>query len=54
MSRPDPLDQQVIAEFRARGVIKATGNLSLLLLHHVGARSGTETCDAARILARQQ
>ena len=42
MSRPDPLDQQVIAEFRARGVIKATGNLSLLLLHHVGARSGTE------------
>jgi deazaflavin-dependent oxidoreductase (nitroreductase family) len=40
---PDPLDQQVIAEFRARGgVIKAPGNLSLLLLHHVGAMSGTE------------
>jgi deazaflavin-dependent oxidoreductase (nitroreductase family) len=43
MSRPDPLDQQVIAEFRARGgVVDATSNLSLLLLHHVGADSGTE------------
>lgn len=43
MSRPDPLDQQVIAEFRARGgVAGASSNLSLLLLHHVGAKSGTE------------
>jgi deazaflavin-dependent oxidoreductase (nitroreductase family) len=43
MSRPDPLDRQVIAEFRARGgVVGATGDLSLLLLHHVGAKSGTE------------
>ena len=43
MSRPDPLDQQVIAEFRARGgIVGATSDLSLLLLHHVGAKSGTE------------
>ena len=43
MSRPDPLGQQVIAEFRARGgVVGASSNLSLLLLHHVGANSGTE------------
>ena len=43
MSRHDPLDQQVVAEFRARGgVVGATSNLSLLLLHHVGVKSGTE------------
>ena len=43
MSRPDPLDQQVIAEFRARGgIVGANSDLSLLLLHHVGAKSGTE------------
>jgi deazaflavin-dependent oxidoreductase (nitroreductase family) len=62
MSRPDPLDQQVIAEFRARaGVVGATSDLSLLLLHHVGARSGTErvtplaywpvTADSVAVLA---
>jgi deazaflavin-dependent oxidoreductase (nitroreductase family) len=43
MSRPDPLDQQVIAEFRARGgIVGAMSNLSLLLLRHVGAKSGRE------------
>jgi deazaflavin-dependent oxidoreductase (nitroreductase family) len=43
MSRPDPLDQQVITEFRARGgIVGATSDLRLLLLHHVGAKSGTE------------
>src|SRR5438874_9574008 len=43
MSRPDPLDQQVIAEFRARGgIVGAMSNLSLLLLHHVGAKSASE------------
>ena len=37
-------DQEVIAEFRARGGIVAgrLGGLSLLLLHHVGAKSGAE------------
>jgi deazaflavin-dependent oxidoreductase (nitroreductase family) len=43
MSRPDPLDQRVIAEFRARGgIVGATGDLSMLLLHHAGAKSGIE------------
>jgi hypothetical protein len=43
MSRPDPLDQRVIAEFRARGgIVGATSDLSLLRLHHVGAKSGME------------
>jgi deazaflavin-dependent oxidoreductase (nitroreductase family) len=43
MSRPDPLDQQVIAEFRARGgVVGATSDLSVLLLHNIGAKSRTE------------
>jgi hypothetical protein len=48
MSRPDQLDQQAIAEFRAQGgAIKATGNLPLLLLHkHPGpAGRATETSD---------
>lgn len=37
-------DQDVIAEFRARGGIVGgrLGGLSLLLLHHVGAKSGVE------------
>jgi deazaflavin-dependent oxidoreductase (nitroreductase family) len=37
-------DQEVIAEFRARGgsVAGRLGGLSLLLLHHVGAKSGAE------------
>ena len=37
-------DRKVIAEFRARGgiVTGRLGGLSLLLLHHVGAKSGAE------------
>ena len=41
--RVDSHDRHVIAEFRARGgVVGAPTDLSLLLLHHVGARSGIE------------
>lgn len=37
-------DQEVIAEFRARGGIVAgrLSGVSLLLLHHIGAKSGAE------------
>jgi deazaflavin-dependent oxidoreductase (nitroreductase family) len=44
MALPDSYDQDVIAEFRARGGIVGgrLGGLSLLLLHHVGAKSGAE------------
>jgi deazaflavin-dependent oxidoreductase (nitroreductase family) len=39
----DSYDRQVITEFRARGgVVDALKDLSLLLLHHVGSRSGVE------------
>jgi deazaflavin-dependent oxidoreductase (nitroreductase family) len=39
----DAFDQQVISEFRARdGVVSGLQDLSLLLLHHVGAKSGSE------------
>jgi deazaflavin-dependent oxidoreductase (nitroreductase family) len=44
MVRPDSYDQQVIDEFRARrGVVSGSmRGLSLLLLHHVGAKSGAQ------------
>jgi deazaflavin-dependent oxidoreductase (nitroreductase family) len=44
MAPTDPYDEEVIAEFRARGGIVAgrLAGLSLLLLHHVGAKSGAE------------
>jgi deazaflavin-dependent oxidoreductase (nitroreductase family) len=36
-------NRQVVAEFRARnGAVRGPQGLSLLLLHHLGARSGTE------------
>jgi deazaflavin-dependent oxidoreductase (nitroreductase family) len=36
-------DERVIAEFRARGgVVSELSGLSLLLLHHVGVKSGVE------------
>ena len=37
-------DQELIAEFRARGaiVVGRLGGLSLLLLHHVGSKSGAK------------
>jgi deazaflavin-dependent oxidoreductase (nitroreductase family) len=39
----DAFDEQVISEFRARGgVVSGLQDLSLLLLHHVGAKSGSE------------
>ena len=39
----DACDRRVISEFRARGgVVSGLGNLRLLLLHHVGAKSGVE------------
>ena len=39
----DAYDQQVISEFRSRGgVVGGLQGLSLLLLHHVGAKSGSE------------
>jgi hypothetical protein len=39
----DTFDEQVISEFRARGgVVSGLQDLSLLLLHHFGAKSGTE------------
>jgi deazaflavin-dependent oxidoreductase (nitroreductase family) len=39
----DTLDEQVISEFRARGgVVSGLQDVSLLLLHHSGAKSGTE------------
>jgi deazaflavin-dependent oxidoreductase (nitroreductase family) len=42
MSRqPDPYDQRVIRAFRANGGVVDPGR-DLLLLHHVGARSGRE------------
>jgi deazaflavin-dependent oxidoreductase (nitroreductase family) len=42
MSRePEPYDQRVIEAFRANGGVVDPG-LDLLLLHHVGARSGRE------------
>jgi deazaflavin-dependent oxidoreductase (nitroreductase family) len=39
----DAYDRQVISEFRARGGVVGGGlqDLSLLLLHHVGAKSGS-------------
>jgi deazaflavin-dependent oxidoreductase (nitroreductase family) len=40
-SELDTYDQQVIAAFRANGGVVDRG-LDLLLLHHVGARSGRE------------
>ena|SRR5947207_15360007 len=44
MGERDRADQQVIAQFRAgRGFVDgALAGLSMLLLHHVGARSGAE------------
>jgi deazaflavin-dependent oxidoreductase (nitroreductase family) len=39
----DTFDEQVISEFRARGgVVSGLQDLSLLLLHHFGAKSGSE------------
>jgi deazaflavin-dependent oxidoreductase (nitroreductase family) len=39
----DTFDDQVISEFRARdGIVGGLQDLSLLLLHHFGAKSGTE------------
>jgi deazaflavin-dependent oxidoreductase (nitroreductase family) len=39
----DAYDRQVISEFRSRGgVVGGLQGLSLLLLHHVGAKSGSE------------
>src|SRR3984957_19831062 len=39
----DTLDEQVISEFRARdGIVGGLQDLSLLLLHHFGAKSATE------------
>jgi hypothetical protein len=39
----DTFDGQVISEFRARdGIVGGLQDLSLLLLHHFGAKSGTE------------
>jgi deazaflavin-dependent oxidoreductase (nitroreductase family) len=39
----DTFDEQVISEFRARGgVVSGLQDLSLLLLHHVGAKSGSD------------
>ena len=38
----DPFDEQVISEFRVRdGVVSGLQDLSLLLLHHFGAKSGS-------------
>ena len=44
MGDRDSYNQQVIAEFRARhGVVGGPlGDTSMLLLHHVGVRSGLE------------
>ena len=39
----DTFDEQVMSEFRARGgVVSGLQDLSLLLLHHFGAKSGSE------------
>ncbi len=39
----DTFDEQVISEFRTSGgVVSGLQDLSLLLLHHFGAKSGTE------------
>ena len=39
----DTFDDQVISEFRARdGIVGGLQDLSLLLLHHFGAKSATE------------
>ena len=39
----DTFDDQVISEFRAHdGIVGGLHDLSLLLLHHFGAKSGTE------------
>lgn len=44
MAADDPYDRRVISEFRARGGTAGGGlsDLSLLLLHHIGARTGVE------------
>jgi deazaflavin-dependent oxidoreductase (nitroreductase family) len=40
---PDPYNLQVVAEFRAHGgVVAGMGDMPVLLLHNVGAKSGTE------------
>jgi len=47
----DTFDEQVISEFRARaGIVSGLQDLSLLWLHHFGAKSGSGTCHAARVL----
>jgi deazaflavin-dependent oxidoreductase (nitroreductase family) len=39
----ETFDERVISEFRARGgVVNGLQDLTLLLLHHVGAKSGSE------------
>jgi deazaflavin-dependent oxidoreductase (nitroreductase family) len=39
----DTFDEQVISEFRARaGIVSEPQDLSLLLLHHFGAKAGSE------------
>jgi hypothetical protein len=46
----DAFDEQVISEFRARGgVVSGLQDLSLLWLHHVGAKSGSSPSVASAV-----
>ena len=51
----DTFDEQVISEFRARGgVVSGLQELSLLLLHNLGAKSGSERVTMARVLVSRR